>query len=145
MLLTFWVLALEGDPVEGLRIFYEHTFAFQGERETPWSIFAQVPESRVLQLPLTLLAGLLALAVAMLPKKWSIRRLVAFSAALIIAFEITVNYWFYPYITWFEPFVFAALLLATNEKTALDGESSQEGKSTQHSAVSDQQEPEAAN
>jgi hypothetical protein len=141
MLLTFWVLALEGDPVEGLRIFYEHTFAFQGERDTPWSIFAQVPELKVLQLPLTLLAGLLALAVAMLPKKWSIRRLAAFSAALIIAFEITVNYWFYPYITWFEPFVFAALLLATNEKTALDGESSQEKKSTQQSATSDRQEP----
>ena len=145
MLLTFWVLALEGAPIEGLRVFYEHTFAFQGGRETPWSIFAQVPELRVLQQPLIWLAGLLAIVVAVLPKVWSIRRLAAFSGALIIAFELTVNYWFYPYVTWFEPFVFAALLLATNEKTALDGESSQEEKSTQQSAVSDQQEPEAAN
>ena len=145
MLLTFWVLALEVNPVEGLRIFYEHTFAFQGERETPWSIFAQVPELRVLQQPLTWLTGLLAVVVAVLPKRWSIRRLAAFSAALIISFELTVNYWFYPYITWFEPFVFAALLLATNEKTALDGESSQEEKSTRHSTVSDKQESEAAN
>jgi hypothetical protein len=79
------------------------------------------------------------------PKRWSIRRLAAFSAALIISFELTVNYWFYPYITWFEPFVFAALLLATNEKTALDGESSQEEKGTRHSTVSDKQESEAAN
>ena len=145
MLLTFWVLALEVNPVEGLRIFYEHTFAFQGERETPWSIFAQVPELRVLQQPLTWLTGLLAVVVAVLPKRWSIRRLAAFSAALIISFELTVNYWFYPYITWFEPFVFAALLLATNEKTALDGESSQEEKSTRHSTVSDKPESEAAN
>ncbi|MCA1717142.1 MAG: hypothetical protein LC781_09975, partial [Actinobacteria bacterium] len=136
VLLTFWVLALEGSPMEGLRIFYEHTFAFQGERETPWSIFAQVPELRVLQLPLTLLAGLLAIVVAVLPKRWSIRRLAAFSAALIIAFELTVNYWFYPYVTWFEPFVFAALLLATNEKSALDRESERPPSSSgQHKPV----------
>jgi hypothetical protein len=68
MLLTFWVLALEVNPVEGLRIFYEHTIAFQGERETPWSIFAQVPELRVLQQPLTWLTGLLAVVVAVLPR-----------------------------------------------------------------------------
>ncbi len=48
----------------------------------------------------------------------------------MIAFQLTVNYWFYPYVTWFEPFVFVSLLLATNEKTALD--------SSQLSAASDQ-------
>jgi hypothetical protein len=53
------------------------------------------------------------------------RRLAAFSAALVVGFELTTNYWFYPYVTWFEPFVFLSLLLATNEKTALDGESGQ--------------------
>jgi hypothetical protein len=122
VLLTFWVLALKGAPLEGLRIFYEHTLAFQGGRETPWSIFAQVPELRVLQQPLTFAAIVLAFVVAVFPAKRTIRRLAAFSAALIVAFELTVNYWFYPYVTWFEPFVFAVLLLATNEKTALDGD-----------------------
>jgi hypothetical protein len=67
-------------------------------------------------------------------KKRTIRRLAALSAALVIAFELTVNYWFYPYVTWFEPFVFVALLLATNEKTALDREGDQE------STTGDQQE-----
>ncbi len=135
VLLTFWVLALEGDPLGGLGIFFEKTLAFQGERETPWTIFAQVPELKILQQPLTALAILLAFIVAVFPRKRTIRRLAAFSAALIIAFELTVNYWFYPYVTWFEPFVFAALLLATNEKTALDGESSQVEKSSQQSAT----------
>jgi hypothetical protein len=47
--------------------------------------------------------------------------LAALSAATVIAFQLTVNYWFYAYVTWFEPFVFVSLLLATNEKSVLDG------------------------
>ncbi len=134
-LLTFWVLVLDGDLVGGLRLFYERTFVYQADRESPWTIFTQVPELAFLQQPLTVLTVLLAFAVAAVPKKRTIRRLAAFSAALIIAFELTVNYWFYPYITWFEPFVFLALLLATNEKTALDGESDRDGESDQQSVV----------
>ena len=133
-LLTFWVLALDGDPVSGMQIFYEKTLAFQGERETPWTIFAQVPELKVLQQALTAVVVLLAFIVPVVLKKRTIRRLAALSAALVIAFELTINYWFYPYVTWFEPFVFLALLLATNEKTALDRASDQE------SATGDQQE-----
>jgi hypothetical protein len=53
VLLTFWVLALEGNPLEGLKIFYEKTLAFQSERETPWTIFSQVPSLKFLQQPLT--------------------------------------------------------------------------------------------
>jgi hypothetical protein len=126
VLLTFWVLALEGNPLEGLKIFYEKTLAFQSERETPWTIFSQVPSLKFLQQPLTAAAILLAFVVAVFPKKRTIRRLAAFSAALVIAFELTVNYWFYPYVIWFEPFVFLALLVETNTKTALDGEVSGE-------------------
>ena len=128
ILLSFWVLALDGDPVGGAKLFYEKTLGFQGERETPWTIFSQAPALKILQQPLTALVILLAFVVAILPKRRTIRKLAAFSAALIIAFELTVNYWFYPYITWFEPFVFLALLVETNEKTALDGGSSREEK-----------------
>ncbi|MDX6380375.1 MAG: hypothetical protein QOI57_1399, partial [Rubrobacteraceae bacterium] len=69
VLLTFWVLALDGNPIEGLRLFYEKTLAFQSGRETPWSIFAQVPELRILQQPLTAAVVLLAFVVAVFPKK----------------------------------------------------------------------------
>ena len=55
-----------------------------------------------------------------MPRKKTLRRLAALSAALVIAFQLTVNYWFFAYVIWFEPFVFVALLLSTNEKTALD-------------------------
>jgi hypothetical protein len=70
------------------------------------------------------------------PHEKTLRRLAALSAALVIAFQLTVNYWFYAYITWFEPFVFVSLLLATNQKSALD--------SSQPSAVSDQPQEEVA-
>jgi hypothetical protein len=123
VLLTFWVLLIDGQPVEGIRLFYEKTIAFQGDRETPWTIFAQEPELKFLQQPLLAAVIFLAFVVAIWPRRRTIRRLAAFSAALVIGFQITANYWFYPYVTWFEPFVFLSLLLATNEKTALDGES----------------------
>ena len=122
VLLTFWVLALTGDPIGGLKLFVEKTLTFQADRETPWTIFTQIPQLGSLKQPLLALAILLAFTVSIFPKKRTVRRLAAFSAAIIIAFQLPVNYWFYPYITWFEPFVFLALLPATNEKTPLDGE-----------------------
>ena len=137
-LLTFWVLLIDGRPIEAFMLFYERTIAFQGDRETPWTIFTQVPELAFLQQPLLAAVILLAFVVAVWPRRRTMRRLAAFSAALVIGFQLTTNYWFYPYVTWFEPFVFLSLLLATNEKTILDAES------VQLSAVSNKQETEAA-
>jgi glycerol-3-phosphate acyltransferase PlsY len=74
------------------------------------------------------LAIFLSILVALVPREKTLRRLAALSAALVIAFQLTVNYWFYSYITWFEPFVFVSLLLATNHKSALDGRHQQEGE-----------------
>ena len=128
-LLTFWVLLIDGRPIEAFMLFYERTIAFQGDRETPWTIFTQVPELAFLQQPLLAAVILLAFVVAVWPRRRTTRRLAAFSAALVIGFQLTTNYWFYPYVTWFEPFVFLALLPATNEKTALDG-SNEEGGAT---------------
>ena len=119
---SFWILFLGGNPIEAAQLFYEKTLAFQGERDTPWTIFTQVPELAFLQQPLTFAVAMLAVAVAVLPGRRTVRRLAALSAALVIGFQLTANYWFYPYITWFEPFIFLALLPATNEKTPLDGE-----------------------
>jgi hypothetical protein len=120
--LTFWVLLIDGRPIEAARLFYERTIAMQTSRETPWTIFGQVPELGFLQQPLLAAVILLAFVVAVWPRRRTVRRLAAFSAALVIGFQLTVDYWFYPYVTWFEPFVFLALLAATNEKTALDGD-----------------------
>jgi hypothetical protein len=98
----------------------------QSSRATPWTIFSQVPELGFLQQPLLAAVVFLAFVVAAWPKKRTVRRLAAFSAALVVGLQLTVDYWFYAYVAWFEPFVFAALLLATNQKTALDGELDQQ-------------------
>ncbi len=122
VLLCSWVLLLDGHLLDSVKIFYEKTLAFQGDRVSPWTIFTQVPALGFLQRPLTAFAIFLAILVAFVPRKKTMRRLAALSAAVVIAFQLTDNYWFYPYVIWFEPFVFLALLPATNEKTALDGE-----------------------
>jgi len=119
-LLTFWVVLLDGHPLEAARLFYEKTIAFQGVRETPWTIYSQLPALRIIQQPLLAAIIVIAFIVAVWPRRRTIRRLAAFSAALIIGFELTTNYWYYPYVTWFEPFVFLALLPATNPKSPLD-------------------------
>jgi hypothetical protein len=138
-LLSFWVVLLDGQPLEGVRLFYERTIALQTNRVTPWTIFTQLPELSFLQQPLLAGVILLAFVVAVWPRKRTMRRLAAFSAALVIGLQLVVDYWFYPYVTWFEPFVFLSLLLATNEKTSLDAE-----KRDKPSVVGHQQETEPA-
>lgn len=126
VLLSFWVLFIDGDPVESVRLFYERTVAFQGSREAPWNIFAQIPQIAFLKSPLMAAAVLLAFLIPAFSRKRTVRRLAASSAAIVIFFQLTANYWFYPYITWFQPYLFLALLLATNEKTPLDGSDDEE-------------------
>ncbi len=120
---SFWVLFLDGKILGNLKLFYNKTLAFQGERDTPWTIFTQVPQTEVLQSPLIAAVILLGFVLGVFPQVRTVRRLAALSAALVIAFELTTSYWFYPYITWFQPFIFLALLPATNEKTPLDRKS----------------------
>jgi hypothetical protein len=136
LLLTFWVVLLDGHPLRAIEVFYDKTLAFQGDRVSPWTIYTQVPQLAFLQRPITALVIFIALLVAFVPRRKTLRRLAALSAALVIAFQLTVNYWFYTYVVWFEPFVFVALFLATSEKTVLDG--------FQPAAVGGQQDEEVA-
>ena len=121
LLVAFSVLLFPGQPIAAAKLFYESTLGFQGERVSPWTIYSQVPALTFLQRPLTAFTIFLAVLVAFVPRRRTVRRLAALSAAIVIAFQLTVNYWFYAYVTWFEPFVFVSLLLATDEKTPLDG------------------------
>lgn len=135
---TFWILFLDGDVLGSLKLFYDKTIAFQGTRDTPWTIFTQVPQLAFLKEPLTATVVLLGFIVAVFPSgKRTVRQLAALSAALVIAFQLTTNYWFYTYIIWFEPFIFLALLAGTNEKTALDG------KGEEKSEIGDKEEQKA--
>ena len=80
LLLTFWVLVMDGRPIEAARLFYEKTIAFQGTRESPWTIFSQVPEVGFLQQPLLAGVILLAFVVAVWPRR-TVRRLAVLGGA----------------------------------------------------------------
>ncbi|HEX5913796.1 MAG TPA: hypothetical protein VFY54_11770, partial [Rubrobacter sp.] len=88
VLVTFWVILLDGHPIEAARLFYENTLAFQGDRVSPWSLFSQVPELAFLQRPLMAFAIFLSILVAFVPREKTLRRLAALSAALVIAFQL---------------------------------------------------------
>ncbi|MCW3041120.1 MAG: hypothetical protein JWM31_3025, partial [Solirubrobacterales bacterium] len=57
-----------------------------------------------------LVAVLLALAVAVLPRRRDVAGLSACAAAVVIALQGGVTHWFYLYIVWFFPLVMVASL-----------------------------------
>jgi len=113
---AFSILLLEPNPLHAARVFYDRTIPHQIGRASPFSLWdwrqyhAGLPDLNVLQYVLEglLVAG--ALLVAFLPRRKSPLQLAAFSAALLLGFEVVLTHWFYAYLAWFFPFfVFAAL------------------------------------
>lgn len=95
------------DP--GMKTFYERTIEFQGGRDSPFSIWGQVPSLGWLHsLALAATAGL-SLFLAWRPRRKSLVQVAALGAALVIALQITMHHWFYLYIDWFYPLLLVAL------------------------------------
>jgi hypothetical protein len=56
------------------------------------------------------------------PRRRGVGQTAALGAALLIAFQLSLTYWFYLYIVWFFPLVIVALALShPPESTAEDG------------------------
>ena len=55
--------------------------------------------------------GVLALVVAVVPRRKGPVELAALTAAVLIAFQLTLTHWFYLYLPWILPFVMLWLLL----------------------------------
>jgi len=116
-LLSFWVLFVGGDPVHNLRVFYERTFQIQAERSSPFSLWdwgqyhaTGLPDLKWLQRILQVALVIAAIAVAIWPKTKSPLQLAAFTAALLMAFELVLTHWAALYVAWFTPFLALALL-----------------------------------
>jgi hypothetical protein len=95
------------DP--GLATFYDRTLGYQAGRDSPFSIWGQVPSLEPLRAGIIVSTGLLALALAFVPRRKSLVQVAALGAALILAVELTAEHWFYLYIVWFAPLVLIAL------------------------------------
>ena len=95
------------DP--GLPTLWERTIGYQAGRESPFSIWGQVPSLAPLRTGALIATALLALVVAFLPRHKSLRQVAALGAALLIALQLTAEHWFYLYIVWFYPLLLVAL------------------------------------
>jgi hypothetical protein len=96
--------------VDDLGTFWDRTIGFQAERGAPFSIWG-LYELDTLQRVAQVLAVLIALGVALVPRRADERvRLAALCAAVLIALQLVVTYWFYLYLVWFFPLVMLALL-----------------------------------
>ncbi len=58
-----------------------------------------------------MLAVVLAVVVAVVPRRKNPLELAALTAAVLVAFQLTLTHWFYLYLPWVAPFVFLWLLL----------------------------------
>jgi hypothetical protein len=95
----------------GLKTTYERTIAFQSGRNSPFSIWGQVPSLEWLRTLILVATAALALALAFVPRRKSLLQVAALGAALLIALQLTMHHWFYLYITWWFPLLLLALAL----------------------------------
>jgi hypothetical protein len=126
---SFLVLLLEPDLVEAVRTFVERTFAWQVDRESPFSIWGWgqyeaegVPDLELVQRVLQGLLLVAAVAVAFVPRRPSPLQLAALTGAVIAGFELVLTHWFYLYIPWFFPFAAFALLAGAPALRAREAE-----------------------
>ncbi len=95
------------DP--GLRTVYERTISYQAGRDSPFSIWGQVPSLEPLRIALLIATAALSLFLAFRPRRKSLTQVAALGAALLIALQLTMHHWFYLYIVWFYPLLLVAL------------------------------------
>ena len=102
---------LKGD----LSAFWHDSIVYQSDRTTPFSIWGLWGGLGWEQSLLQGAVIALALGVAFLPSRRTLIDVAALGAGVLIALQLTLNYWLYPYIVWFFPLVLVALFAAHPE------------------------------
>ena len=95
------------DP--GLHTFYDRTIVYQSGRDSPFSIWGQVPSLEPLRIAILIAVGLMAMTFAFWPKHKTLTQVAALGAALLVALQLTAQHWFYLYIVWFYPLLLVAM------------------------------------
>jgi hypothetical protein len=95
------------DP--GLHTVYDRTIAYQATRDSPFSIWGQVPSLEPLRVAILVGTAALSLFLAFRPRRKSLVQVAALGAALLIALQLTMQHWFYLYIVWFYPLLLVAM------------------------------------
>jgi hypothetical protein len=95
------------DP--GLPTVYDRTIAYQSGRNSPFSIWGQVPSLEPLRVAILIAVAALAIAFAWWPKDKQLFQVAALGAALLIGVQLTMHHWFYLYIVWFYPLLLVGM------------------------------------
>jgi hypothetical protein len=95
---------------DSLHTIYERTFAYQADRASPFSVWGLDGGLGTWEAVVQVGAVVLAIVLAVIPRRADIAALAAACGATIIAVELGLEHWFYLYIPWFFPLVMIALL-----------------------------------
>jgi hypothetical protein len=95
---------------DSLNTIYERTIAYQANRGSPFSVWGLYGGLGGLQLAVQIAAVVLAIGLALVPRRADLVGLAAACGAVIIAVQLGMEHWFYLYIPWFFPLVMIALL-----------------------------------
>ena len=124
---AFSILLLEPSLIDAVRTFWERTLAFQLDRESPFSIWGWgqyhargIPDLASLQTVVQVCAIALAGVAAAIPREKGPLELAALTAALLLAFELSLTHWSYLYLPWVLPFVLLALFVPRRAPTAAE-------------------------
>ena len=88
--------------------FYERTIGFQSDRGAPFSVWGLYDLERG-SFYTQVFAVMLAVGLPFVPRRAGIGALAALCAAILIAFQLSLTYWFYLYVVWFTPLVLVAV------------------------------------
>jgi len=115
---SFAILLLEPSLWDAAKTFWERTIGYQTGRDSPFSLWgwgqyhAQgIPDLGFVQPVLAVLAVVVALAVAVVPREKGPVQLAALTAAVLVAVQLSLTHWFYLYLPWVAPFVLLWLVL----------------------------------
>jgi hypothetical protein len=97
-------------PDGGPREIYDRTVGYQASRGSPFSVWGQIDSGETWRAVATVGAVLLALAVALVPRRKSPLQVAALGAAVLIAVQLAASHWFYLYVVWFAPLALVALM-----------------------------------
>jgi hypothetical protein len=115
---------------DSLHTILQRTLVYQADRESPFSIWGFYGGLGTVQALVQAGVLVLALALALLPRRSDLVGLAAACAAVLIAVQLSVNYWFYLYIPWFFVAVMPALLGSLSPGEEREAEASRSARSS---------------
>jgi hypothetical protein len=108
--LTALLIFIPAVAHDSLHEIYERTIVYQENRGSPFSVWGLYGGLGGLRSAMEAGALLLALLLAVVPRRAGVASLAAAAAAILIALQLGIEHWFYLYIPWFFPLVMVALL-----------------------------------